>query len=333
MILARPCCLACLRDAFVPLPPANAAPLAASRVLPTGSRIAYVRGAGTDGATVHVIAPDGTGDVPVASGNRPNWAPDGTHLAFDCRPRSDAGFPGSICVADVDAGGSQAVLRRAWRPRWSPVGVTIAFSRSVVDFGDAWVRDLKTGATTHLPGGDPEWSPSGDRVLVRELFVGDLTVAATAVQPDGSDKRALGSAWNSTWSPDGTRVAATSCEVSACRVTATDVESGETETLFATDAPIRGLRWLPGDALAMVVGSTTPELAGDLYVVELSDGSVRSLTSGLAVAPDLTVSPRRRVDRLQRHARRRHRHLPRLARWRLGARHHQRRRDRTDLGP
>ena len=70
--------------------------------------------------------------------------------------------------------------------------------------------------------------------------MGELTVAATAVRLDGSDKRTLGSAWNSTWSPDGTRVAATSCEVSACRVTATEVESGETETLFATDAPIGG---------------------------------------------------------------------------------------------
>ena len=92
--------------ALVPLPPPDAAPLPSSATLPTGSRIAYVRDADTDRATVHVIAPDGTADAPVARGNRPSWAPDGTHLAYDCRPRSDAGFPGSICVADVDAGGS-----------------------------------------------------------------------------------------------------------------------------------------------------------------------------------------------------------------------------------
>ncbi len=123
------------------------------------------------------------------------------------------------------------------------------------------------------------------------MFEGDLTVAAEAVRPDGTDRRILGSAWNATWSPDGTRVAATHCDVRSCRVTATDVSSGVTETLFETDAPIRGLLWLPGDGLAMVIGSSTPELAGDLYVVELSDGAVRSLTSGLAVAPELTVSP------------------------------------------
>ena len=69
------------------------------------------------------------------------------------------------------------------------------------------------------------------------------------------------------------------------------MESGEAETLFATDAPIRGLAWLPDDGLALVIGSGTPELSGDLYVVDLPDGSVRSLTSGLGVAPDLTVSP------------------------------------------
>ena len=94
-----------------------------------------------------------------------------------------------------------------------------------------------------------------------------------------------------TWSPDGTRVATTWCDVNGCRVTATDVESGEAKTLFATDAPIGGLAWLPDDGLALVIGSGTPELSGDLYVVDLPDGSVRSLTSGLDVAPDLTVSP------------------------------------------
>jgi hypothetical protein len=126
-------------------------------------------GADTDSASVHVTAPDGTADVSVARGNRPSWAPDGTHLAYDCRPRGDAGFPGSICVTDVDAGGSRAVLGRAWRPRWAPVGVAIAFSRSVVDLGDAWVRDLKSGATTQLPGGGPEWSPTGDWLTVAEI--------------------------------------------------------------------------------------------------------------------------------------------------------------------
>ncbi len=140
---------------IVHLPPPDAAPLPASASLPTGSRIAYVRDADTDEATVHVIAADGTADVAVARGNRPSWAQDGQHLAYDCRPRSGAGFPGSICVADVDAGGSRAVLRRAWRPRWSPVDVSIAFSRSVVDLGDAWLLDLRTGARTQLPGGIP----------------------------------------------------------------------------------------------------------------------------------------------------------------------------------
>ena len=275
----------------VPMPPPDAAPLPSSATLPTGSRIAYVSDADTEGATVHVVAPDGTTDVTVGRGNRPSWAPDGTHLAYDCRPRSDAGFPGSICVADVDAGGDQAIVRRAWRPRWAPVGVTIAFSRSVIDLGDAWVRDLKSGATSQLPGGGPEWSPTGEWLTVAEMSTDDGMIHATVVRPDGSEAHEVGPAWNATWSPDGTRVATTWCDVNGCRVTATDVEGGDVETLFTTDAPIRGLAWLPDDGLALVIGSGTPELAGDLYVVELADGTVRSLTSGLAIAPDLAVSP------------------------------------------
>ena len=277
--------------ALVPMPPPDAAALPSSAALPTGSRIAYVRDADTDRAKVHVIAPDGTADATVARGNRPSWAPDGTHLAFDCRPRGDEGFPGSICVADVDAGGERAILARAWRPRWAPVGVTIAFSRSVVDLGDTWVRDLKSGATTQLPGGGPEWSPTGEWLTVTEMSADDGMIHTTVIRPDGSEAHEVGPAWNATWSPDGTRVATTWCDVNGCRVTATDVESGEATTLFATDAPIGGLAWLPDDGLALVIGSGTPELSGDLYVVDLPDGSVRSLTSGLDVAPDLTVSP------------------------------------------
>ena len=92
-------------------------------------------------------------------------------------------------------------------------------------------------------------------------------------------------------------------------------------------------RWLPDDGLAMVVGSGTPELAGDLYVVDLSDGSVRSLTSGLAVAPDLTVSPDGEWLAFTATVDGRTDIYVASRDGRLGARHHERRRHGATWGP
>ena len=51
------------------------------------------------------------------------------------------------------------------------------------------------------------------------------------------------------------------------------------------------MAWLPGDVMVIVDGGTD---GGDLYAVDLADGSVRSLTSEITVGPGsdgLAVSP------------------------------------------
>ena len=219
----------------------------------------------------------------------PSWAPGGQRFAYGCAATDEQGFPGSICVHRLGRRvGDALVVKRAWRPRWSPAGDAIAFSRSVVDLGDAWVRDLETAETTRLPGGEPEWSPTGEWLLVLKEDVGDLAVAAAVVRADGSDERILGSGWNATWSPDGRKVASTWTDGGVTTVSAVDIESGQTEKLFAVDGDVADMRWLPGDTVAFVRGGHD---GGDLYAADLADESVTSLTADLLVKPDLTVSP------------------------------------------
>lgn len=274
----------------ITLPPPDAARLPDTVGLPSGTRIAWVEDAALEAPTIHVSETDGTGDIgPLVEGTMPSWAPDGRRFAYGCPTTDEEGFPGAICVHKLgrDVGDAVAV-KRAWRPRWSPAGDAIAFSRSVVDLGDAWVRDLESGKTTRLPGGEPEWSPTGEWLLVLEEDVDDLAVAAAVVRPDGSDERVLGSGWNATWSPDGRKVASTWTEGGVTTVSAVDTESGETVELFAVEGAIADLRWLPGDTVAFVRGGHD---GGDLYAIDLADRLVTSLTADLMVKADLAVSP------------------------------------------
>jgi hypothetical protein len=277
---------------LIALPPAEAAPLPGSVELPAGS-IAYVTGAETTGSWVREHVIETGADSAFGKGFEVEWRPgseDATIVAYSVRGADTAAPSGTIhqwgCVDGVCQ--DRILVRDAWRPRWSPTGEAIAFSRSVIDLGDAWVRDLVTGKTTRLPGGEPEWSPTGEWLLVLEEDVDDLAVAAAVVRPDGSDERVLGSGWNATWSPDGQEVASTWTAGDVTSVSAVDIGSGETEELFAIEGAIADLRWLPGDTVAFVRGDHD---GGDLYAVDLTDRSVKSLTSGLMVKPDLAVSP------------------------------------------
>jgi Tol biopolymer transport system component len=69
-----------------------------------------------------------------------------------------------------------------------------------------------------------------------------------------------------------------------------DVVTGQTTPLFAVEGSILGMAWLPGDVMAIVDGGTD---GGNLYAVDLADGTARSLTSAITFEPDseLAVSP------------------------------------------
>jgi Tol biopolymer transport system component len=271
------------------LPTASASPLPDSVRPPAESRIAYVTGETGTSPTIHVIAADGSADASVAPGTLPSWAPDGEHFAYTCKPERWDYF-GSVCIHDLPSGTSTVVIAHGTLPLWSPAGGLIAFSRDVWALGDAWIYQAEPRATWKLPGGMPEWSPTGRWLRFLTARGMPERPVTHVVRPDGSDARSLGTGWNATWSPDGRRIAATWWDGARSSITAIDIKTGAREGLFETDAPILALRWLPGDGLAFLAEREASS-TGDLRVVELSSGVVRSLTSGLAVTPDLTVAP------------------------------------------
>jgi Tol biopolymer transport system component len=235
-----------------------------------------------------MAAADGSNDSFVAYGSLPSWAPDGQRLAFTCKPEG-GDYLGSICIHDFGATTDEVVIADGTLAQWSPAGDLIAFSRDVFALGDAWIYELDENATRLLPGGMPEWSPTGRWLRYLTARGQPERPVIHIVHPDGSGARDLGEGWNAAWSPDGRRIASTWWDGARSRVTAVDIKTGATETLFETDAPIIALRWLPGDGLAFL-SERDASSTGDLSVIELSDGVVRVLTSGLAVTPDLTVS-------------------------------------------
>jgi Tol biopolymer transport system component len=269
----------------VTLPPADAAPLPDTVVTPAG-RIAYVTGVDEGTARIRILDTDTGTDTLLAKGTEPSWSPDGAGIAHTCGLVADV-TTASVCTTDVASQVSERILRRAWAPRWSPDGSRLAFSRSRIDMGDAWVNDLSSGDTLPLSGASPIWSPTGEWLMVT---TGSGVPYVTVVRPDGTDERVLGPGWNATWSPEGQRIASAWTGDEGTLVSAMDVATGETEPLFEVEGSILAMAWLPGDVLAIVDGGTD---GGNLYAVDLADLTVRSLTSGITLAPgsELAVSP------------------------------------------
>jgi Ca2+-binding RTX toxin-like protein len=126
---------------------------------PAGNRIAYVVGAKK--LAIHVVRPDGTGDVNVTpasarSNFSPVWSPDGSRLAF----WSSDGTVARLVVARVGGKSHSFSIRGATTdaPVWSPDGKTIfgAGTPGLVGI------DLSSGKRRVLAGiSNAVFSPSG----------------------------------------------------------------------------------------------------------------------------------------------------------------------------
>jgi hypothetical protein len=175
-----------------------------------GAKIAFL-----DGAVVHVMNADGTGQIssaaivsPSATGSVWNlaWSPDGSQVAF-------LGEYG-VFVMNADGSGVTNVLPTSGLPygtfvnglAWSPDGSHLAFSG-----GEAYSTGLflmapdGSGLTRMLPGNNfvlspASWSPDGTRLVMQ------CGSSVCVVNADGTGYAQLAAGSQPSWKPDGSSI-------------------------------------------------------------------------------------------------------------------------------
>jgi len=190
-------------------------------VSPAGQgKIAFQRS--VDGSTeIAIINPDGS-EIMVLSqnGNRPEWSPDGTKIAFVSQREHSQ----NIYIMNADGTGEVRITYSSdwdWGPlSWSPSGAKIAFARTPPFFTenpDIWVMNADGSQEVQLttdPSDDwqPSWSPDGTKIAFVSYRGGykDIWV----MNADGSDPTNLinDRDWDfgdgePAWSPDGGKIA------------------------------------------------------------------------------------------------------------------------------
>jgi TolB protein len=205
----------------------------------------------------------------------------------DHKVAADLTYDDGFTLYEVDsAGASHAVAhsdQSLFDASWSPDGKQAVFTREVCNPTCAFslrILDPSTGAERALVGGggmdytDAAWSPAGDLIAFqtrpRVLVNGDGSVELHVIHADGTGERRLGTdryyVRNPSWSPDGTRLAATSADVGVVIVDA--ATGARVGSLGAGYAP----SWSPdGRRLAFTDGST-------LFVADVDGTNRRTLS-------------------------------------------------------
>jgi Tol biopolymer transport system component len=221
---------------------------------PDGTQLVYAeRDPVHPAAGTHLYMTDATGSAPrkIDPGcgsscfeRGASFSSDGSRLAL---LRAD-GSTGTPQVATLNLATGEVVELSATasvrdeRPRWSPDGKQILFSRwdksgngSAVFIVDADGQNLRQLSSSKLPARLPDWSPDGSRIVFTSLEMtsvkeGSVTLTRLSqdvysVRPDWTDLRRLtedGDSIGATWTADGRILFATG----GCQFTCTTPDTG-----------------------------------------------------------------------------------------------------------
>lgn len=226
----------------------------------------------------------------------PAVSPDGRRIAFvGIRAGHDR-----LHVIDADGSNEHELAANTdgRMPRWSAAG-ELLFSGTGADTGRVFAVSVD-GATPRVaasvPGRSPSLSPDGTQVL---YLVGPWTSTALAIaDADGSHARTIAggrtTAWNGTWSPDGTRVAyayGDSTRVLQVHVINSDGTGDRAVThTTAEEGSAQMPAWSP-DARRLAVQVNSPRThSSEIWIVDLASGEIEKLTRHGAAYLDETPS-------------------------------------------
>jgi Tol biopolymer transport system component len=237
----------------------------------------------------------------------PSWSPDGQLIAFS--------YDFHVAVARPDGSGLTKLTNGLdeRRPRWSPDQTRIMYQSLEVSYNnEIFVMDSDGGGQTNLTRNpaqdtDGEWAPNGGKMA----FLSDRKFTAAGgdglfvMNPDGSEVVGMASlrtscdpgrffaSWKPpySWSPDGLRIAFSSCLRGQREVFSAAVGARERRNLTDNPADDAEPVWGPDGRIAFASNRDNNSRICDrdcnyeLYVMDADGSHVTRLTND----PDATV--------------------------------------------